>query len=143
MACDADHLVEVLQALQIELVLNKEHNKGAAFKGNTDTHWRGTMAIRCNHVHIDKVPELIKTVIHMLQYSRRIVWWEHTSVARCFKYQRINGQKHNDPNKKTVYFTLRLPKPLMADIRARWPEATFRNLHLLVDWLEKGVCDDE
>ena len=134
-------LWRILNQLLQKLIQGGADNKGAAFKVNLDSKWAGTLGIRCNHVLLSAITKYIDVVISQVVVNDRLTWWEHTSIARCFEYQPLNGQKHNNAHKKTVYFTLRLPEEVLNRILDKWSDATFRDLFLLVNWL-KEECSD-
>lgn len=129
-------LLQMLQRLHTALKEGGDDTKGAAFKVNIEAKWKETFVIRCNHVLLAAIPKYVELIVSEVQAVNCAAWWEHSSIARCFEYQRVNGNKHNAAHKKTVYFTFRLPAGLMAEMQDAWPEGTFRDLHLLVDWLK-------
>lgn len=136
-------LWRVLNPLLQALIIGDKDNKGAAFRVNVDPKWEGTLAIRCNHILLSKIPAYVGMVISQVVVNDCPAWWEHTSIARCFDFQKLNGKRHNNPRRKTIYFTFRLPEETLNAILTEWPESNFRDLRLLVEWLKERSFDEK
>jgi hypothetical protein len=130
-------LKDIVTSLATTLRRKEKSNKGADFKINTDAKWKETLGIRCNHITMPTVPSYIQQMVVLLTQHRRLSWWERSSIARCYEYERLNGRRIPLFERKTIYFTLKLPKPLYARLRNEWPDDTYRDLKVLVEWLEK------
>jgi len=107
---------KIIQSLRATIVrvttsmAGRDDNKGTQFKINAGASRKGTIALRCNHVHLESVSSYMDDVVRQLTVQDTLPLLELISINKAYEMDVATQRKREIPSKRTIFITFRPPQ---------------------------------